>query len=134
MHIQSINQSKLNFNGSYCFKGPWSTAMREATEPLLKELANGNKKIVAKMSSKRVLFDGIHSFGQKIYKPVIIAQDENMTLMQKIKEKLGIISFPEEEITEHYHRAFRTEHLLKERLKTDEYNLKKFRRILDINF
>ena len=127
MHIQSINNSNLNFNGSYCFKGPWTDIMRETTVPFLKELANGDKQIIAKMKTKRAFFDRYHHFGEKLYKPTLFAKDEKMTLWQKIKEKLGFTYFPEANITDHYHRASSIETMLKRRLNKDSYTLNNYR-------
>lgn len=133
MHIKSINNSNPNFNGSYCFKGPWTATMRETTEPLLKELAKGNKDIIANMSTKRTFFSRFHKFGEVLYKPSIIAQKENMTFIEKIKNKLGILPKRETEITSHYHRESSTQRLLKERLIIDKFILWGYRRNLDIN-
>lgn len=120
MHIQSINNYTPNFNGRYSFQGPWSNSMREIVVPFLEELAKGDKEIIAKMSTKRAFFDGFHHFGQKLYKPTIIAKQENLTFLEIVKDMVGLLPTYESEITSQYHRLSSTLRLLKERLVLDK--------------
>lgn len=132
MHIQSINNSSPNFNGSYQFKGAWTNAMRELAEPFVQELAKGNKKVIAKMTTTRAIFDKYHRFGQKLYRPIIISRNENLTLLEKIQNMLGVLPKNKEYITDLYHKASSTERLLEERLQPTNYNVKNYCRKLDI--
>ena len=71
MHIQQVNNT--SFNGSYKLKGKWTKNMVSAAKPFLEKIAEGNKEIIAKMST-RPAFDRFHKFGQRVYKLTLICQ------------------------------------------------------------
>ena len=79
------------------------------------------------MSTKRAFFDRFHRFGQKLYKPSIVAKKENMTFWEIVKDMFGLLYNHESDITRHHHRASSTERLLKERLKLDANLVNKYR-------
>ena len=129
MNIQQVNNT--SFNGSYKLKGKWTKGMVSAATPFLEKLAEGDKEIIAKMSTKPA-FDRYHRFGQRVYKLTLISKEENRTLLQKIKDIFKRNEMVTD-VSEIYHRASSTERLLKERLNLQDYNIHNFLYKLDIN-
>lgn len=102
-------------------QGSWTKQMKAIVEPSLKELAQGNKDIFAKITTKRAIFDKHHNFGEKLYKLTITAKKENPNFIEKILDKLGFMDYPSIDVTHHYHKAESAEYLYENRIETKRY-------------
>ena len=132
MHIQSINKSTPTFNGSYKFKGTWTTKMKEVSLPFLEELAKGDKEIIANMNMKRT-FEGPYKVGKKIYQLSLTSREEKRSLWERVKNKLGFGNIRTSIITANYKKANSTVYILKDLLSLNNGNLNIYRKKLNIN-
>lgn len=120
MNISPINNyQNTNFNGKVITRGSWPKGVDKYFElmPQVAEVAKNSKyNIIGKMHCKTTQY---HPFDDKIlrYRLTISAEKENPTLLDRIKNLLGLN--PKIRLSQHHHRGERYPEMLEDRIKNN---------------
>ena len=119
MKIAPINTTQPNFNGKIIKKGHWTQELTNVfdTNPEVQKLIQGDKDIIAKMSSK--LRSHYFEKPEETFKLKLISIPEKPTFMDKVKLFLGLL--PHKNVTKNYHRSFRLNNLFDIRINAQRY-------------